>query len=60
MARGTTESTAKTFVSVSNKGGSKGPSNKNVNARRSAQANPAGAIRGLAGKSIAGPDKGAG
>ena len=57
---GTTASKAAKMVSISNRGGSKGPSNKNVKNRRSPQANPAGMLNSMVGKILTGPDKGAG
>ena len=41
-------------------GSRQGPSNKNLNSSSRSRANEASTIRGLAGKSIKGPDKGAG
>lgn len=41
-------------------GSRRGPSNKNLSSSAARRPNPAGTVRAVAGKSIKGPDKGAG
>ena len=60
MTRGTTASAAAGMVRKSNEGPRKGPSNKNLNSRRRSQSAPGPMVSRLAGRSVKGPDKGAG
>ena len=57
---GNVVNSGKMHAAMSHQNQRTGPSNKNLGPSRNAQANPASTVRGIAGKTIMGPDKGAG